>query len=78
MMQAFDSYRENFQPTIFLSELKTMACVNTIAADIDEEAQFLSSSFYQFFLNLIRNDRKALQAPVAYLNEMMNEEHAFM
>lgn len=77
MLQAFEFYRENFQPSAFLSQPKTMACVNIIAADSDEEAEFLSTSLYQMFLNLIRNDRKALQAPVASLDEMMNEEERF-
>nr|WP_314838736.1 LLM class flavin-dependent oxidoreductase [uncultured Flavobacterium sp.] len=77
MLQAFEFYRENFQPSAFLSQPKTMACVNIIAADSDEEAEFLSTSLYQMFLNLIRNDRKGLQPPVASLNEMMNEEERF-
>lgn len=77
MLQAFEFYRENFQPSAFLSQPKTMACVNIIAADSDEEAEFLSTSLYQMFLNLIRNDRKALQPPVASLDEMMNEEERF-
>lgn len=77
MMQAFEFYRDNFQPSEFLAEPKTMACVNLIAADTDEEAQVLSTSLYRMFLNLIRNDRKALQPPVASLAGMMNEEERF-
>jgi luciferase family oxidoreductase group 1 len=77
MIQAFEFYRENFQPSAFLSEPKTMACVNVIAADSDEEAEFLSTSLYQMFLNLIRNDRKGLQPPVDSLDEIMNEEERF-
>ncbi|TWI00601.1 luciferase family oxidoreductase group 1 [Flavobacterium tiangeerense] len=77
MLQAFEFYRENFQPSTFLNEPKTMACVNIIAADSDEEAQFLSTSLYQMFLNLIRNDRKGLQPPVASLDGIMNEEERF-
>ncbi|WP_269225005.1 LLM class flavin-dependent oxidoreductase [Flavobacterium eburneipallidum] len=77
MIQAFEFYRENFQPSAFLIEPKTMACVNVIAADSDEEAQFLSTSLYQMFLNLIRNDRKGLQPPVDSLEEIMNEEERF-
>jgi alkanesulfonate monooxygenase SsuD/methylene tetrahydromethanopterin reductase-like flavin-dependent oxidoreductase (luciferase family) len=40
-----------------------MACVNVIAADTDEEAQLLATSFYQLVLGLIRNNRKPLAPP---------------
>lgn len=33
MVQAFEFYRENFEPSEVLSSPKTMACVNVIAAD---------------------------------------------
>lgn len=77
MMQAFEFYRDNFKPSIFLEEPKTMACVNLIAANTDNEAQVLSTSLYQMFLNLIRNDRKGLQPPLKSLQGIMSEEERF-
>jgi luciferase family oxidoreductase group 1 len=77
MIQAFEFYRENFQPSEFLDKPKTMACVNIIAADTNEEAERLSTSLYQMFLNLIRGDRKGLQPPVDSLDEIMSEEERF-
>jgi luciferase family oxidoreductase group 1 len=77
MIQAFEFYRENFQPSEFLDKPKTMACVNIIAADTNEEAERLSTSLYQMFLNLIRNDRKGLQPPVDSLDDIMSEEERF-
>lgn len=77
MYQAFEFYRENFRPSEYLSEPKTMACVNMIAADTDEEAEVLSTSLYQMFLNLIRNDRKGLQPPLKTLDGLMNEAERF-
>lgn len=77
MIQAFEFYRENFQPSEFLDKPKTMACVNIIAADTNEEAEKLSTSLYQMFLNLIRNDRKGLQPPVDSLDDIMSEEERF-
>ncbi|MBB4804401.1 luciferase family oxidoreductase group 1 [Flavobacterium nitrogenifigens] len=77
MIQAFEFYRENFQPSEFLDKPKTMACVNVIAADTNEEAELLSTSLYQMFLNLIRNDRKGLQPPVASLDDIMNEAERY-
>ncbi|MFB9079160.1 LLM class flavin-dependent oxidoreductase [Flavobacterium procerum] len=77
MIQAFEFYRENFQPSGYLDKPKTMACVNIIAADTNEEAELLSTSLYQMFLNLIRNDRKGLQPPVSSLDDIMNEAERF-
>ncbi|MBS7233907.1 LLM class flavin-dependent oxidoreductase [Flavobacterium psychroterrae] len=77
MIQAFEFYRENFQPSEFLHKPKTMACVNIIAADTNEEAERLSTSLYQMFLNLIRGDRKGLQPPVDSLDDIMSEEERF-
>lgn len=77
MIQAFEFYRENFQPSEYLDKPKTMACVNIIAADTNEEAELLSTSLYQMFLNLIRNDRKGLQPPVSSLDDIMNEAERF-
>jgi luciferase family oxidoreductase group 1 len=77
MMQAFEFYRDNFKPSAFLEEPKTIACVNLIAADSDNEAQVLSTSLYQMFLNLIRNDRKGLQPPLDSLEGIMNAEERF-
>jgi luciferase family oxidoreductase group 1 len=77
MIQAFEFYRENFQASDVLDKPKTMACVNIIAADTNEEAELLSTSLYQMFLNLIRNDRKGLQPPVPSLDDIMSEEERF-
>jgi luciferase family oxidoreductase group 1 len=77
MMQAFEFYRDNFKPSIYLDKPKTMACVNVIAANTDSAAQVLSTSLYQMFLNLIRNDRKALQPPLDSLEGIMSEEERF-
>ena len=77
MYQAFEYYRENFQPSKYLDKPKTMACVNAIVASSDEEAKKLSTSLTQMFLNLIKNDRKPLQPPVDSLDGMMSEQEHF-
>ncbi|MDR7212483.1 LLM class flavin-dependent oxidoreductase [Flavobacterium piscis] len=77
MLQAFEFYRDNFQASATLDKPKSMACINIIAADTDEEAEKLSTSLYQMFLNLIRNDRKGLQPPVESLDDIMSEEERF-
>jgi len=73
MIQAFEFYRENFKPSIYLNKPKTLACVNVIAADTDNEAEILSTSLYQMFQNLVQNTRKPLQPPVDSLSDLMND-----
>lgn len=72
MIQAFEFYRENFQASEFLKQPKTMACVNAIAADSDNEAEIIATSLYQMFQNLVLNNRKPLQPPVDSLSDLMN------
>lgn len=73
MIQAFEFYRENFKSSIYLDKPKTLACVNVIAADTDNEAEILSTSLYQMFQNLVQNTRKPLQPPVDSLSDLMND-----
>ena len=77
MYQAFQYYRDHFQPSQYLDKPKTMACVNAIVADTDEQAEILSTSLTQMFLNLIRNDRKPLQPPVESMDGLMSEQEHF-
>ena len=77
MYQAFQYYRDHFEPSPYLDQPKTMACVNAIVADTDEAAEVLSTSLTQMFLNLIRNDRKPLQPPVESMDGVMSEQEHF-
>jgi luciferase family oxidoreductase group 1 len=74
LFPALQLYNSTFQPSHYLSEPYAMACVNVIAADTDEEAQFLSSSFYQLALGLIRNNRKPLAPPVRDMDTLWSDE----
>jgi luciferase family oxidoreductase group 1 len=73
MLVAFRLYRDNFQASEFLERHYTMACINAIAADTDQEAEILSTSLYQMFGNLVQNNRKPLQPPVDSLTDLINE-----
>jgi hypothetical protein len=44
---------------------------------MNAKAHFLSTSLFQMFLNLIRNDRKGMQAPIESLESIMNEDDRF-
>ncbi|GGG42764.1 LLM class flavin-dependent oxidoreductase [Hymenobacter glacieicola] len=62
--EALGLYRRNFRPSDQLSEPYAMACVNVIAADTDEEAERLATSFYVFALGIIRGTTLPLQPPL--------------
>lgn len=56
-------YHENFVPSAQLAAPYTMACVNVIAADTDEEAQRLGTSIKEQFLGILTGKRELLQPP---------------
>jgi luciferase family oxidoreductase group 1 len=64
LYQALAIYHRHFQPSRFLEQPRTMACVNVVAADTTEEARYLATSIYQMFLGIITNNRRGLQPPV--------------
>ena len=63
LMQAIDIYRSNFKPSKTLDKPFVLTCINVIAADNDEDARILSSSFKKLFLGIITGDRRKLAAP---------------
>ncbi|HEY0744203.1 MAG TPA: LLM class flavin-dependent oxidoreductase [Chryseosolibacter sp.] len=63
LFAALQVYHATFQPSDYLSAPYAMACINIIAADTDEEAERLATSFYQLALGLIRNTRRPLPPP---------------
>jgi luciferase family oxidoreductase group 1 len=73
LMDALTLYRENFRPSQFHQEPYSMACVNVIIADTDDEAQYLATSIYQMALGMFRNARKPLPPPVASMESIWSE-----
>jgi len=73
LMEALQLYKQRFQPSKYLQEPYSIACVNAIAADTDEEAQYLATSFYQLALGMIRSKRRPLPPPVSSMDELWNE-----
>jgi luciferase family oxidoreductase group 1 len=61
--QAINIYRKEFRPSQQLDKPYVLACVNVMAADTDEEAEFLSTSLYRMFLGILTNTRSPLQPP---------------
>ena len=73
LMHALEVYRSHFSPSAYLEKPYSMACVNVIAADDNEEAELLATSFYQLALGLFRNDRRPLPPPVASMDGIWTE-----
>ncbi|MGB6430859.1 MAG: LLM class flavin-dependent oxidoreductase [Candidatus Acidiferrales bacterium] len=64
MLNALVIYRREFQPSEVLKNPYVMIATQALAADTDEQADFLSTTLYLRFLGLIRNQRTALLPPV--------------
>ena len=62
--EALKLYRQHFSPSDQLKQPYSLACINVIAADTDEEAQYLASSFFSLALGIVTNKRKPLQPPI--------------
>jgi luciferase family oxidoreductase group 1 len=77
LKEALEIYRENFQPSSQIAKPYSMACVNVVAADTDEEAKYLSSSLYAFFLNVVRGTSFPLNAPVDDIDAIWSENEKF-
>ncbi|WLV24352.1 LLM class flavin-dependent oxidoreductase [Aciduricibacillus chroicocephali] len=61
---ALNVYRDNFKPSERLDKPHALVCLNVIAADTDEEAQFISTSLKLQFWGLRRGTPFALKPPI--------------
>ncbi len=69
-ISAINIYRQNFTPSEHLKEPYVLACVNVVAADTDQEANYLVTSLYQLFMGIVTGKRKLLQPPVENMNDV--------
>lgn len=75
-LQAVKYYQTHFKPSEKLKEPYVMACVNVIAADTDQEAHLLATSFYQLALGIIRGKSYPLMPPVTDMSKIWTEQEA--
>ena len=73
LKDALEIYRSKFKPSQFLQQPYALACVNVIAADTNEEAERIATSFYQMALGMIRNVRRPMQPPIASMDGLWSE-----
>jgi luciferase family oxidoreductase group 1 len=70
MEEAISIYRKQFQPSEYLDSPYMMVCLNVIAAESDEEANFESTTMKQFFLNVVRGTQTPLRPPVETMDHI--------
>lgn len=64
LMQALKVYHEHFKPSAQLDEPYSMACVNVVAAEDDDKAEWLSTSLKQMFKGVITGKRTPMPPPI--------------
>ena len=64
MRDAIRVYREHFQPSAVLDKPYVMLGVPLVAADTDEQAEYLATSLYQRILSLMRGQTLMQKPPV--------------
>ena len=64
LMEALAVYRGEFKPSAALAAPYTMVGVPALAADSDDEAEYLATTMYLRSLGIMRGQRSALQPPV--------------
>jgi len=75
--QALALYRSLFRPSKTLSKPYVVVGVPLIAADSDDEAEFLASSTYQRVLSILTGERGRLQPPTkGFMDHLQPQERA--
>ncbi|MCG7335723.1 LLM class flavin-dependent oxidoreductase [Sporosarcina sp. ACRSM] len=69
-LQALQLYHQHFKPSQALQQPYAMLGINVIAAETDEEANFLATSQQQQFLSLTRGMPTQLKPPINNINEV--------
>ena len=72
---ALDTYRREFRPSVYLDKPYTIAGVNVIAADTDEEAERNFTSLIRMFLGVLTGQREPLQPPMEMTDDLMMVQH---
>ncbi len=71
LMHAIQVYRSNFKPSEHLAKPYVMLGFNVFAADTDDEAQYLASSWQQSFVNLRSGRPSRLPPPMkGYIDQL--------
>jgi len=72
LMEALKIYKTQFQPSAVLDKPYSIAGISVIIADTDEEAEFLSTSYYGRVIGILTGDRNPLEPPFEITEEFQN------
>jgi luciferase family oxidoreductase group 1 len=72
LMDALKIYKTQFNPSSTLTQPYSIAGISIIIADTDEEAAFLSSSYYSRVIGILTGDRNPFEPPFEITNEFRN------
>ncbi|MDZ7691842.1 MAG: LLM class flavin-dependent oxidoreductase [Balneolaceae bacterium] len=72
LMPAIRTYRQKFESSDQLDEPYVMPCINIIAADTDEQAEYLATSLKQMFMGVVTGERKPMPPPVDDMQKVWN------
>ncbi|AWA30792.1 LLM class flavin-dependent oxidoreductase [Flavobacterium magnum] len=75
LTEALRIYREEFEPSAYLDKPYTMAGVNVIAAETDDEAERNFTSVLRMFVGILTGRRQPLQPPMEMTDELMMIQH---
>ncbi|MGJ8685802.1 MAG: MsnO8 family LLM class oxidoreductase, partial [Nonlabens sp.] len=70
LMEALNIYYNNFHPSKYLQEPYSIAAVNVIAAETDEEAETVSTSMLRLLLGVMTGKIDYMQPPVKMTPEL--------
>lgn len=70
LFEALAIYHNNFQPSAYLKEPYTIACINVIAAATDQEAERISTSLIKMMFGVLTNNIDYMQPPVELSPEL--------
>jgi luciferase family oxidoreductase group 1 len=74
ILPALKLYRDTFEPSDKLEKPYAMLALNAVAADTDEEAQFLATTQFQSFLRLTRGTPGQMLPPVKTMDDIWTPE----
>lgn len=70
LLNALNIYREEFEPSEFLKEAYTIAGVNIVIADTDEEAERLYTSLIRMFFGVLTGNSQPLHPPTEMTDDL--------
>ena len=70
LFEALNIYYNNFEPSIHLEKPYSIACINVIAADTDEEAERISTTLIRMMLGVMTGNIDYMQKPTEMTSEL--------